>query len=131
MPRPDAVVAIDLNAPEPPYVQIFEQLRAMIERGDVQPGDALPPVRQLAGDLGVAPNTVARAYADLKAERWIEGQERRTTRVAAGAPARARTSRRKALADAVTTFLASLANRGYAPEEIAIELQRRLGPIDG
>ena len=92
MPRPNAVVTLDAGAPTPPHAQIFEQIRAMIERGEVKPGDALPPVRQLAGDLGVAPNTVARAYAELKAEGWVGGEERKLSRIAAGAPALAKNS---------------------------------------
>lgn len=130
MPRPDAVVTIDGAAAAAPHVQIFEQIRAMIERGDVQPGDALPPVRQLAGDLGVAPNTVARAYAELKAGQWVESEERKLIRVAAGAPALAKTSRRGALGDAVAAFLASLTSRGYAADEIAGELRSRLSAFD-
>ncbi|HET9095492.1 MAG TPA: GntR family transcriptional regulator, partial [Candidatus Baltobacteraceae bacterium] len=43
-----------------PYLQIEEQVRGLIQRGHLPPGTLLPTVRQLAGDLNVAPNTVAR-----------------------------------------------------------------------
>jgi len=129
MPRSSAVISVDANVAAPPFLQIFEQIRALIERGELRPGDALPTVRQLAGDLGVAPNTVARAYADLRAEGLVTSEERRLTRVAAASPGSSRQSRRKALADAVETFLASLASRGYAAEEIGLELRKRLGTV--
>jgi DNA-binding transcriptional regulator YhcF (GntR family) len=58
----------DESLEAPTYRQIVEQIRATIERGELQPDIALPPVRQLAGHLGVAPNTVASAYAELQSE---------------------------------------------------------------
>ncbi len=129
MPRSDAVITIDESALTPPYAQVFEQIRAMIERGEVKAGYQLPPVRQLAGDLGVAPNTIARAYADLKADGWVEGEERKPTRIAARAPTLAKTTRRRALGDAVSSFLSSLTNRGYVADEIAAELQKGLAAL--
>jgi DNA-binding transcriptional regulator YhcF (GntR family) len=130
MPLPEAIVTIDERAPAPPYLQIFEQIRAMIERGDLKAGDALPPVRQLAGDLSVAPNTVARAYADLKAEGWIEGEERKLNRIAARLPMLVNSSRRQALAEAVLSFLTSLTSRGYSAGEITVELSKRLNILE-
>ncbi len=130
MPHHSAIVAIDDNAPAPPHAQIFEQIRALIERGEVRAGEALPPVRQLAGDLGVAPNTVARAYADLKAEGWVVSENRKVTRVAAGSSNPGKSVRRRALSDAVVLFLSSLASRGYVADEIASELRTQLPALD-
>ncbi|MBV9402796.1 MAG: GntR family transcriptional regulator [Candidatus Eremiobacteraeota bacterium] len=66
-----AYIAVDPNDALPPYQQIIEQLKALIERGELRPAQTLPTVRQLAGDLNVAPNTVARAYADLQDSGWL------------------------------------------------------------
>jgi GntR family transcriptional regulator len=129
MSRSNAVISVDASVASPPFLQIFEQIRALIERGELRAGEALPTVRQLAGDLGVAPNTVARAYADLRAEGLVMTEERRLTRVASASPASSRQSRRKALSDAVETFLASLASRGYAADEIGLEMRKRLGTV--
>lgn len=65
----DAVpqVSVDLEAAEAPYEQVREQLRARVRTGELPPGTKLPTVRRLAGDLGLAPNTVARAYRELEA----------------------------------------------------------------
>ena len=130
MPRPDAFVTLDPDGVLPPFAQIFEQIRALIERGTLKPGEALPPVRQLAGDLGVAPNTVVRAYSDLRAEGWTTSESRKGTRVASGMPGAVKSSRRRVLGDAVVGFLTSLASRGYDESEIAVELRKRLPALN-
>ena len=97
-----ALIAVDPNLETAPYQQIFEQIRAAIERGD----------------LGVAPNTVARAYADLQQAGWLVSEGRRGTRVAAKTPAGDRRARLHALTDAVAHFVETLRHRGYTKEEI-------------
>ncbi len=117
-------LVIDETAESPPYRQIFDQIRAAIERGDLQPEMPLSPVRQLAGDLGVAPNTVARAYAELQSEGWLIGDGRRGTRVAAQVPRQDRRARTRSLRDSIERFFASLQSRGFTKEEIGSEIAR-------
>ena len=50
----------------PIYRQLAEQIRSAIARGDLQPDEQLPSVRQLSKDVVVNPNTIARAYAELE-----------------------------------------------------------------
>jgi DNA-binding transcriptional regulator YhcF (GntR family) len=59
-----------------PYEQIRTQLAAHVASGELQPGDRLPTVRRLAEDLGVATNTVARAYRELESAGVIETRGR-------------------------------------------------------
>src|SRR5690348_13624822 len=59
-----------------PYEQIRTQISDHVERGELQPGDRLPTVRALAEDLGVAANTVARAYRELEHSGVIETRGR-------------------------------------------------------
>ena len=120
----DPLIAVDPEFETPPYVQIFEQIRAAIERGELTSGTVLPTVRQLAGDLGVATNTVARAYTDLKNDGWLVSEGRRGTRVASRIPFTDRRARMNALAEAVSRFVESLRHRGYSPAEIASEFAR-------
>jgi len=61
-------LAIDTAARTPIYQQVAEGIRALIARGDLKPGAPLPPVRQLAADLGVNLNTIAVAYRELQSE---------------------------------------------------------------
>jgi DNA-binding transcriptional regulator YhcF (GntR family) len=107
-----------------PFQQIMDQFRSLIERGELRAGDSLPTVRQLAGDLGVAPNTVARAYAELQEEGLLTSEGRRGTRVAAGVLADTKTTRTSSLQETVAQFIASLSTRGYSEREIAAALRR-------
>ncbi len=109
-----------------PFQQIMDQLRSLIEPGELRPGESLPTVRQLAGDLGVAPNTVARAYAELQEEGWLTCEGRRGTRVATDVPAKNASARKDNLQEAVSRFMASLSQRGYSQLEIASALGRFL-----
>jgi GntR family transcriptional regulator len=120
----DAFLSVDPDLEAAPFQQIFDQLRGFIERGELRPGDALPTVRQLAGDLGVAPNTVARAYSELQREGWLTSEGRRGTRVASRTPATDKRARTTALRDAIEQFLNALAHRGYSDDEVAIALQQ-------
>lgn len=115
---------VDESLEIPPYRQIVDQIRASIERRELQPGMALPPVRQLAGDLGVAPNTVARAYAELQSEGWLIGEGRRGTRVAGDIPRADPRARARDLRDAIDRFVTSLQQRGFTRDEIRAELLR-------
>ncbi|HEY5256753.1 MAG TPA: GntR family transcriptional regulator [Candidatus Baltobacteraceae bacterium] len=118
------LIRVDADLTVPPYQQIAEQLRGAIQRGDVQIGASLPTVRQLAGDLGVAPNTVARAYAQLQEDGLLIGDGRRGTLVAGPIPAASRRARASTLRDAVERFVESLGNRGFSHREIGDELRR-------
>ncbi len=87
------------------------------------PDSPLPTVRQLAGDLGIAPNTVARAYGELQAEGWLVGDGRRGTRVAGRIPTSNR-ARLRSLRETTEKFIDSLRHRGFTRDEIATELLR-------
>lgn len=118
------VLAVNPDLEIAPYLQIEEQIRGLIQRGDLAPGTLLPTVRQLASDLNVAPNTVARAYADLQDEGWLVSAGRRGTHVAPRLPDVDTTTRNHALRDAIEHFVAALVGRGYSRAEIADEVRR-------
>jgi DNA-binding transcriptional regulator YhcF (GntR family) len=62
---------------------VKQQVEQLIRRGELAQGTRLPTVRQLAGDLGLAVNTVARAYKELEADRLVETRGRNGTFVLA------------------------------------------------
>jgi GntR family transcriptional regulator len=74
-------IQLDFRSSQPIYLQIVEQIRQMVVRGELQPGDQLPTVRQLATDLQVNFNTVARAYRLLDEAGLISTQHGRGTYV--------------------------------------------------
>jgi DNA-binding transcriptional regulator YhcF (GntR family) len=116
-------LVVDAALETPPYQQLAAQIRAAIERGELPPEAPLPTVRQLAGDLGLAPNTVARAYGELQSEGWLVGDRRRGTRVAGEIPVN-RPARLRSLREATEKFVTSLRHRGFSSDEIAVELAR-------
>lgn len=74
------------DGPMPVYEQIRSQIEAAIRGGALHDGDRLPSVRQLAGDLRIAPGTVVKAYAELADQGLIDtglGRAARVKRVAA------------------------------------------------
>ncbi len=76
------MISIDSTDRTPPFEQIRRQLTDQIRSGAIPADTKLPSVRQLAGDLAVAPGTVARAYTELEAEGLVE-TSRTGTRVGA------------------------------------------------
>lgn len=74
-------IQIDFRSSQPIYMQIVEQIRQMVAQGELKPGDQLPTVRQLAADLRVNFNTVARAYRILDDAGLISTQHGRGTYV--------------------------------------------------
>ena len=59
-------ITVLTTSPEPVYEQIVRQIQDRVASGELAPGTALPTVRQLAGDLQLNRNTVARAYKQLE-----------------------------------------------------------------
>ena len=70
------MITVDHGSSVPPYEQIREQVRSQVESGELAPGTKLPTVRGLAGEVGLAANTVARAYRELEALGIIETRGR-------------------------------------------------------
>ncbi|MCI0604056.1 GntR family transcriptional regulator [bacterium] len=62
------LLRMDLTSDVPFYLQIIQQIKTEIAKGRLHAGDALPSVRDLAMDLAINPNTVARAYLELEHE---------------------------------------------------------------
>jgi GntR family transcriptional regulator len=122
-----AFVAIDPRDPTPIYAQLDRGLRAAIATGRLHPGDQLPTVRQLAVDLRVNANTVARVYAELERDGVLETRRGVGSFVTASATMQARppAERTRRLRAFVTRVLADGAAHGFTRDEIVDELQRK------
>jgi DNA-binding transcriptional regulator YhcF (GntR family) len=77
------VITIDEESPVPPYEQIRVHLARQITNRSLPVGTRLPTVRRLAADLGLAVNTVARAYRELESAGLVETRGRGGTFVTA------------------------------------------------
>ncbi|WP_109471888.1 GntR family transcriptional regulator [Ornithinimicrobium cavernae] len=121
------MLRIDPASPEPPFAQLHEQILAQVSHGILAPGDRLPTVRRLAGDLGIAPNTVARAYRELEADGVLEGRGRAGTFVratmAAGQAAPAAASARAA----AQRYAEATRSLGVTPAEALALVRQALG----
>lgn len=75
------LIELDLSSITPIYTQLRNQIVLGIAKGELQPGESLPTVRQLAQDAGVNTMTVNKAYQQLKAEGYIVADRRRGAQV--------------------------------------------------
>ena len=65
------MIQLNYRDARPIYLQIVENYRLQIRSGILEDGEKLPSVRELATQLAINPNTIARAYRELEAEGWI------------------------------------------------------------
>lgn len=104
------IIRLDPDSPTTPAEQLVLQVITAIEAGEVEPGDKLPTIRSLAGDLSLAPGTVAKAYTELERDGWIRTQGRRGTTVAD----RTASPEDRRLADAADRLATLVAEGGLA-----------------
>jgi GntR family transcriptional regulator len=125
----EALRALRSDDPAPMYIQIERRIRMGVADGMLQPGDHLPPVRDLARRLGLSPNTVGRAYADLSREGVISARAGGGSEIAArdklNQPAllRTRVERLRTLARQMVVRGLAL---GLEPDEIAEAVRTEL-----
>lgn len=121
------MLRIDATSAEPPFAQLRRQILSQIASGELAPGDRLPAVRRLANDLGIAPNTAARAYRELEDDGILEGRGRTGTfvrvTVSAGQVAPAGTSARAA----AERYAETVRSLGLEPDEALALVRRALG----
>jgi GntR family transcriptional regulator len=117
------VVSIDPRDSTPIYAQIERGLRAGIASGRLRPGDQLPTVRQLAVDLRVNANTVARVYADLERNGVLETRRGVGSFVSASPEhARPPAEHQRRLRAFVTRLLGDAAAAGFTLDEVIAEV---------
>jgi GntR family transcriptional regulator len=118
-----AFVSIDTRDATPIYAQLERALRAAIATGRLRPGDQLPTVRQMAVDLSVNANTVARVYAELERAGVLETRRGVgsfvTATPAQAHPPRERDRRLRAF---VTRMLADADAAGFTVDDLVDEL---------
>jgi GntR family transcriptional regulator len=115
------LIALDPDSPIAPFEQVRSQLAEAMTSGAVVPEYRLPPIRRLATELGLAANTVARAYRELESAGLVETRGRNGTFVV-GPPTPARVQATQVTRD----FIATMKELGIAPAEIQATLRREL-----
>ena len=112
--------------PTPPYEQLCRQLVDLIEGGRLVEGERLPPLRQLAGDLGLAVGTVARTYRELEVAGLVRSRRGGGTRVVAGPSSSSQRDRARRLDELAISFVAKGQALGATDEEIGEAVRRSL-----
>lgn len=120
-------LALDFRSGVPIYVQLVEQIQQLVVTGKLKPGDQLPTVRQLASELRVNFNTVARAYRMLDEAGLISTQQGRGTYIL-DQPAEGMTERLKVetLEVQVARFLSDLERQGNDLDTVKRVIDRQI-----
>ena len=116
---PEIEIRLSGSATSPIFTQIVEHLRQMVATGQLQPGERLPTVRQLAESLAISPGTVLKAYRQLEQDGVI--QSRRgggTVVVGRASDPRLLTIRQTLLSNMMSNGILEALSQGYSLEEI-------------
>lgn len=112
-------ISLDFGSNDPIYAQIVDQVRHQLTTRELVPGDQLPTVRQLASELRVNFNTIARAYRLLDEAGLISTQRGRGTYLLEHDERRSEEAiRKETIEEQLEKTIQSLVRRGYSKEEI-------------
>jgi GntR family transcriptional regulator len=116
---------LDLHSGVPVYRQLIDQVMGSIATGKLAGGDRLPTVRQVAVDLSINPNTVARAYRELEIRGVLETQQGTGTFIGHQKVQRNDVERRRQLEQLASEIVARAGSAGFSLEELLEELNDR------
>lgn len=117
--------------PRPITKQIGDGVRRLIASGELGVGDQLPSVRGLAKQLTVNPNTIAKTYAELAAEGWLDSRQGLGLFVAASRQRLSEAERERRLQLAIDAFAADVVGLHYSTREVLKRLEVELAPMLG
>ena len=109
----------------PIYLQIVNQVKYLVASGRLEPGEELPPIRTLAEQLLINPNTVARAYRELEMAGVVIKRRTAGTYVSDSASPLARRQRLKIISERVDALLAEARQMNIDIEELIELVQER------
>jgi GntR family transcriptional regulator len=114
---------LDAHSGVPVYRQLIDQVLGGMAAGALSAGDQLPTVRQVAVDLSINPNTVARAYRELEIRGVLDTQQGMGTFVARQKVRRDELERRRQLQQMVGEFVARAGAAGFTVAELVEQLK--------
>lgn len=127
-------LTLDPSHPTPLYAQLEHGIRAAIATGRLAPGAQLPTVRELAVELSVNANTIARVYVDLERAGVLQTRRGVGTFVASEPPPQVvqkKSQRDLELRALVQRFLDEAAVRGFAADEVSKQLRQSIAKQGG
>jgi GntR family transcriptional regulator len=118
-------IHISPNDGVPIYLQIVQQVKYLVASGRLAPGEELPPIRTLAEQLLINPNTVARAYRELEIAGVVTKRRTSGTYVSQDGSPLARQERLKILAERVDALLVEARQMDIRIEEVLDLIRQR------
>jgi len=122
---------IQRESPVQIYEQIMAQVTFAVASGSLRPGDFIPSVRDLASDLVLNPNTVAKAFVELEKRGVVEGRRGRGTAIAAEAVPLCRKERLRLVRERIRAALREASFSGMELEEIKQVVEEELALARG
>lgn len=123
-------IDISLQDGVPIYRQIVNQVKYLIASGTLSPEEELPPIRVLAQQLVVTPNTIAKAYRELESEGLVTKRRGAGTYVSDAKSPLARAEQRKILSKRADALLAEARQFGFELQEVVDLLHQRDSAIE-
>jgi GntR family transcriptional regulator len=125
-------ISINLADGVPIYRQIVNQVKYLVASGLLMPGEELPPIRTLALQLKVTPNTIVKAYGELEISGVIHKRQGSGTFVSEGRPQQvALRERRRVIEQRIDALLAEAHQLNFTAEEILRMVRERKAEMDG
>jgi len=125
-------ISINLTDGVPIYRQIVNQVKYLVASGLLQPGEELPPIRTLALQLKVTPNTIVKAYGDLEIAGVVQKRQGSGTFVSEGRPQQvALRERRRVIEQRIDALLAEAHQLNFTADDILRMVRERKAEMDG
>lgn len=118
-------ITIDLSSGVPIYRQIVNQVRYLIASGTLRPGEELPPIRTLALQLKVTPNTVVKAYGDLEAAGVVHKRQGSGTYVSEAPLRLEERERMRIIEQRIDALLAEAHQLSFSVDDVVKLIRRR------
>ena len=123
-------ITINVTDGVPIYRQIVNQVKYLVASGLLQPGEELPPIRTLALQLKVTPNTIVKAYGELEISWVVEGRRGSGTFVSEGRPQLALRERRRVIEQRIDAMLAEAHQLKFTADDILRTVRERKAAMD-
>jgi GntR family transcriptional regulator len=125
-------ITINLSDGVPIYRQIVNQVKYLVASGLIKPGEELPPIRTLALQLKVTPNTIVKAYGELEISGVIHKRRGSGTFVSEGRPQQVTLrERRRVIEQRIDALLAEAHQLSFTEDDILRMVRERRATMDG
>jgi len=123
-------ITVNLTDGVPIYRQIVNQVKYLVASGLLRPGEELPPIRTLALQLKVTPNTIVKAYGELEISGVLQKRHGSGTFVSDARPQLAVRERRRVMEQRIDALLAEAHQLNYSADDILRMVRERKAAMD-